>query len=235
MEECIHRQTIERFLCSTGLQKTKIKYKFHFVQQAPYDCGPACCWMILKWANRLFMNDDYDYNDFLQSIGTNIENGIWTIELVKVLKDYSFRCVFCTTNINPSSSQYDSLAFYRNDDLGTELLRVNNLFNSVSCDYVHIFNGKVTLDTIRDFLLFNSNGVILLLTDYAVLYPSRRCCIIREFSGHYIVLLGYNPHRKAFKVADPMRYFHHYIRDTVIEAARSADGTDNDIVFLNLE
>lgn len=77
--------------------------KFHFVQQAPYDCGPACCWMILffcshlltyrKWANRLFMNDDYDYNDFLQSIGTNIENGIWTIELVKVLKDYSFRFV----------------------------------------------------------------------------------------------------------------------------------------------
>ena len=77
---------------------------------------------------------------------------------------------------------------FLNDDLGTELLRVNNLFNSVSSDYVHIFNvppllsfqtqGKVTLDTIRDFLLFNSNGVILLLTDYAVLYPSRRCCII---------------------------------------------------------
>ena len=39
------------------------------------------------------MNDDYDYNDFLQSIGTNIEGGIWTIELVKVLKDYSFRFV----------------------------------------------------------------------------------------------------------------------------------------------
>lgn len=69
------------------------------------------------------MNDDYDYNDFLQTIGTNIESGIWTIELVKVLKDYSFRfvhergfmvrCVFCTTNTSPSSSQYDSLAFYR--------------------------------------------------------------------------------------------------------------------------
>lgn len=42
----------------------------------------------------MFMNDDYDYNDFLQSIGTNIEDGIWTIELVKVLKDYSFRFAY---------------------------------------------------------------------------------------------------------------------------------------------
>ena len=59
------------------------------------------------------------------------------------------------------------------------------------------------------------------------------------------MLIGYSTSRKAFKVVDPMRYFRnserveshtdHYIKDKVIDVSRSANGTDNDIVFVNLE
>ena len=69
------------------------------------------------------MNDTFTYLNFLQSIEGNVESGIWTIELVKVLKDYDFRsesfsmfigsCVYCTSNVNPSSRQYNYLDFYR--------------------------------------------------------------------------------------------------------------------------
>lgn len=59
------------------------------------------------------------------------------------------------------------------------------------------------------------------------------------------MLIGYSTSRKAFKVVDPMRYFRncnimesyvdHYIRDKIIDVSRSASGTDDDIVFVNLE
>ena len=59
------------------------------------------------------------------------------------------------------------------------------------------------------------------------------------------MLIGYSTSRKAVKVVDPMRYFRngkrgelhidHYIKEKVIDVSRSANGTDNDIVFVNLE
>ena len=111
MDKYVDRETIERYLCSTGLEKAQRKFvriedihnvkKFHFVQQTTYDCGPACCWMSMfgtkvvfigrKWAKRFIMNDDFDYQDFLQGTCINFEDGVWTVELVKLLKDYSFR------------------------------------------------------------------------------------------------------------------------------------------------
>ena len=37
------------------------------------------------------MKDDYAYEDFLESTGCILEDGLWTIELVDILKRYSFR------------------------------------------------------------------------------------------------------------------------------------------------
>lgn len=69
------------------------------------------------------MNDKFTYSDFLESIEGNVEDGLWAIELVKLLKSYDFRfgmehlltqrCVYCTTNVSPSKRQYDYLDFYR--------------------------------------------------------------------------------------------------------------------------
>lgn len=50
------------------------------------------CFLFSKWGNRYFVNDDFSYLDFIQSIEGHIEDGLWTIELLKVLKDYAFRC-----------------------------------------------------------------------------------------------------------------------------------------------
>ena len=79
--------------------------------------------MSRKWGNRFILNNDFSYIDFLQSIDGNVADGLWTIELLKVLKSYDFRyvvwgrlflrCVYCTTNVNPSARQYDYLDFYR--------------------------------------------------------------------------------------------------------------------------
>lgn len=37
------------------------------------------------------MNDKFTYTDFLESIEGNVEDGLWAIELVKLLKSYDFR------------------------------------------------------------------------------------------------------------------------------------------------
>ena len=37
------------------------------------------------------MNDSFTYMDFLDSIDGNVEDGLWTIELLKILKLYDFR------------------------------------------------------------------------------------------------------------------------------------------------
>ena len=49
---------------------------------------------IRKWGNRFVMNDDFSYLDFIRSIGNHVEDGLWTVELLKILKDYDFRFLF---------------------------------------------------------------------------------------------------------------------------------------------
>lgn len=54
-------------------------------------CAKGKCVSFSKWANRLIINNDFSYIDFLQSIDGNIADGLWTVELLKVLKSYDFR------------------------------------------------------------------------------------------------------------------------------------------------
>ena len=141
--EFLDRETIEYYLCSTGKGKLRKRFvetvhslnsriitlfnKRHMIvvlHAAGWLC--KCClsgWSRRKWANRFVMNDKFTYTDFLESIEGNVEDGLWAIELVKLLKSYDFRyvmkhlvnqrCVYCTTNVCPSKRQYDYLDFYR--------------------------------------------------------------------------------------------------------------------------
>ncbi|CBK20655.2 uncharacterized protein [Blastocystis hominis] len=163
--------------------------------------------MIVKWANRFVMNDKFTYTDFLESIEGNVEDGLWAIELVKLLKSYDFRCVYCTTNVSPSKRQYDYLDFYRCSTIDDDIQRIQRLFQTISNESIHIFDAQVTITTIADFLQFNPNTVVLLLVDFSLLYPARSCCTFRDYCGHYIILIGYSQNRKSFKVVDPTRYF----------------------------
>ena len=78
-----------------------------------------------KWRNRHDINNTTSYADFLKSIKQgNVESGLWTVELLKLLKDYDFRysflifcsfpnrCAYCTTNTNPSAGSYEEIDFY---------------------------------------------------------------------------------------------------------------------------
>lgn len=44
-----------------------------------------------KWGNRFIMNDSYSYLNFIQSLGGHVEDGLWTVELLSILKKYDFR------------------------------------------------------------------------------------------------------------------------------------------------
>ena len=197
------------------------------------------------------MNDNFTYMEFLESIDGNVEDGLWTIELLKILKLYDFRyvsllfvyqrCVYCTTNISPSKRQYDYLDFYRvissncvllqYSTLDEDLQRIQHLFQTISNDCIHIFNAQVAIDTIADFLQFNPNTVVLLLVDYSVLYPSRSCCTFvfllwrfdqqKDFCGHYVILIGYSRSRKSFKVVDPTRYFRRHFSSVLVQITSS--------------
>ena len=61
----LDRETIEYYLCSNGQEKVRKKFNYHFVQQTAYDCGPACCWLIV-------------YNSFaihyIQKVGKTVSN-----------------------------------------------------------------------------------------------------------------------------------------------------------------
>ena len=77
------------------------------------------------WGNRLPTINTASYIDFLKSIKHgNVQSGLWTVELLKLLKDYNFRysllilclfpnsCAYCTTNVNPSAASYGEIDFY---------------------------------------------------------------------------------------------------------------------------
>jgi len=192
--------------------------------------------MVLPAHRRNYVINNFD--EFVKDEGFG--ESTWTIDLCYVLYRFNvpFKYTTVTLGVDPG---YVKENFY-DKVLAKDTYRVNSRFEQAESKGIIIEKRSVSVDEILDHL--DSHGPVIVLTNanlltcsrcdtgYSTCY-SRSCfssCVVR-YQGHYIVLVGHdntevlyrNPTMKDTLCSMPF---------TVLEEARTAYGTDEDVVFL---
>lgn len=170
-------------------------------------------------------------------------DSVWSIDIAYLLRFYRVEATFYTVTkgVRP---EYRKQEFYRRQ-LPEDTKRVNELFLNADGEGVQVVERPVHLSEIRDAVHKKKHLVLVLLDkrllrctmcdDRSIgqarsLFPSRSP---PGFLGHYILLYAYDPGSDMFLMKDPAA-----LRETciipasVLEEARLAFGTDQDILFI---
>ncbi|ESN98538.1 hypothetical protein HELRODRAFT_185838 [Helobdella robusta] len=214
------------------------RIKIHHVRQhSNWDCGLACVQMILK---------TYDKNiDNFKSVCVrlNLKTSIWTIDLAYILQYYHIAHKFMTITLGVDEA-YSKKSFYK-DNYDEDSARVEAMFNNAGEAGVNITECSVGMDEIVKHL--KSNRPIIVLIDWNIVkwtssLPLKCQCFgnvmkkVTSYQGHYILLNGYNEKKKSIYYHNPEKSdVVHNIRLDVLEKARKAHGTDEDIIFIMSE
>lgn len=208
----------------------------HFRQRFDWDCGLSCILMLLGRNER---------SQFLANFGDICKTGgfgesTWTIDLCYILKDFGFSLKYLTTTFgaNPSHVGKQYYKCFNADET-----RVNGKFENASVQNIPIEIKSVTNHYLIQHLA--NHGNIILLTNASLLHCDlckanklsmelRHCLGIKPtYSGHYIVLCGYDLRIHKFMYRNPA------FKDKIcfmsfesMDRARRASGTDEDIILI---
>ncbi|CAG0887789.1 unnamed protein product [Darwinula stevensoni] len=209
----------------------------HVQQRLHWDCGLACVAMVLP---------DDKRDQFLANLPAicheeGFGESTWSIDLAYLLSRVSVPHVYCTITfgVNPGHSRE---AFY-DRIIGKDRHRVTMRFEQAAARGVKVEQREVSLEEILSHLRYR--GPVILLTDANRLLCTRctynrisldaaACCPFRcPYQGHYIVACGYSLTQQRVFYRNPS------LGDRVccmpfetLEDARSAYGTDEDVIFV---
>jgi len=210
----------------------------HYQQQHNWDCGLSCILMVLPSHKRKYVINNFDTFVAEEGFGEST----WTIDLCYIL--YRFRMPFKYTTITLGVDPgYDKENFY-DKVLAKDTSRVNTRFEQSSDKGMVIEKRQVHIEELIQHL--GSHGPVIVLTNanlltcsecrmgYPACYtPSCFKTCVGSYQGHYVVLVGYdlaegevwyrNPTVKDKVCAMPF---------AVLEEARTAYGTDEDVIFV---
>jgi len=206
----------------------------HHQQRYHWDCGLSCCLMLLTEDNRKFVLSNL--NKFVEEEGFG--ESTWTIDLCYILHRFhvSFRYTTITVGVDPG---YVKENFY-DKVLKKDSGRVNSRFAAAGSKGMLVEERSVAQEEIVSHL--QRTGPVILLTNanllsctkcsnYISCYPS--CFSSVAYQGHYILLVGYLSSCRQFVYRNPT------VRDRLcqipapaLEEARTAYGTDEDVMFI---
>mmetsp|Transcript_2724 Transcript_2724/g.4936 ORF Transcript_2724/g.4936 Transcript_2724/m.4936 type:complete len:271 (+) Transcript_2724:48-860(+) len=206
----------------------------HIRQKYSWDCGLACVEMVLRSCGQRQVS----YDELRRWCGTE---SVWSIDLVFLLHrlgmDVSYLTV--TKGVRP---EYILHQFYRRE-LQRDSVRVNDLFQRAADEGVQIEFRSVAQAEIIDVL---KNGAILVVLVDKRQLQCKMCegnsssalsrnsiSFVYGFLGHYIVIYKYDPKGDVFVFKDPAsQHPRCEIESSVLEKARMAFGTDEDILVI---
>lgn len=206
----------------------------HIKQEHTWDCGLACVLMVLR---TLGINH-YDIEDLEAFCNTN---SIWTVDLAYLLHKFSISFSYITVTLG-ANPKFSLESFYEKQ-LGDDIVRVNMLFKKSQEAGINIECRSIKGDEIA-LLIMSGKYVIIALVDQYVLSQSwTEDLYISDFysgpsgyTGHYIVICGYDALRDEFEIRDPASSRNHgTISSICLEKARKSFGTDEDILLIHLE
>lgn len=242
-EETDDMSLVESFNFKSSLRneqgKKEVLGRSHFIdvphikQERTWDCGLACVLMVLRTLSIKY----YDIKDLEEFCRTT---SIWTVDLAYLLQklSISFSYITVTLGANPSFS----LETFYEKQLADDIERVNMLFQGSQEAGINIECRSIKGDEIA-FLILSGNYIVIALVDQHILsrpwtenvYVSDFCSGSSGYTGHYIVICGYNAHTDEFEIRDPASSrSQETISSRCLEKARKSFGTDEDILLIHL-
>lgn len=206
----------------------------HINQQYSWDCGLACVLMVLRALGINSCN--------LQALVELCRTmSIWTVDLAYLLHKFPVNFSFFTVTVGANPS-YSIETFYQ-EQLPNDLVRVDMLFRKALEAGIIIQCRSISGEEIS-FLILSGKYIAIALVDQHKLsqsWPenlsfSDLIASNSGYTGHYVVISGYDTDADEFEIRDPASSStHQRVSSKCLEEARKCFGTDEDLLLISLE
>ncbi|KAJ8907074.1 hypothetical protein NDN08_003556 [Rhodosorus marinus] len=176
----------------------------HMKQIYNWDCGLTCAAMLLR--RKLPNIGHKDLTERLES------SSVWSIDLAYVLQSFGLDVSYwtTTTGIHPD---YVALDFY-NRVLDDDRERVERKFREARRHGVRVHNQSMRAQVLEAQIEENKMLAIVLVNCHVLRclecdrtdssrQESSSSVPCKQFSGHYVVICGYDPQTEVFVIKDP--------------------------------
>jgi len=198
----------------------------HVLQKRSWDCGVACVQMILSFVGR-----PRTFEELSAVLGAT---SVWTIDLVYLLRtfEFPFPCLFCTATVGAEES-HSSLDFYK-AEFDSDAVRINKLFQDAAEAGLSIEQTSVAQADLQA-LVSSCDILVIILLDFRIIRPQPRLFGSSSYTGHYVVLCGFDNQAQVYSYRDPARPAERcFVTAAALDRARFADGTDEDLVIIDV-
>jgi len=212
----------------------------HFVevplvnQEHAWDCGLACILMVLR---TLGIN-----NSNIQELEELCcTTSIWTVDLAYLLHKFSVSFSYFTVTVG-ANPNFSMETFYK-EQLANDVMRVNMLFHKALEAGITIQCRSISGEEISGLIL-SGNYIAIALVDHYRLSQSwiEDVCVSgfysgnSSYTGHYVVICGYDAETDEFEIRDPASARkHEKVTSKRLEEARKSFGTDEDLLLISLD
>ncbi|XP_019173466.1 PREDICTED: protein GUCD1-like isoform X1 [Ipomoea nil] len=203
----------------------------HINQLHTWDCGLACVAMVL----RTLGFSDCNIAELEELCCTR---SIWTVDLAYLLQKYSVDFYYFTVTLG-ANPKFSVETFYK-EQLPSDLVRVNTLFQKAREAGIDIECRSISKEEMS-VLILSGNYIAIALVDQYKLNHSwlEDLCVLSfcsdrpGYTGHYVVICGYDADTDTFEIRDPASSRkHERVTSRCLEEARKSFGTDEDLLLV---
>lgn len=214
-------------------RQVQLKVPTH-IQSYSWDCGLACCCMVLRYFKR---NVHSVYTSDFEAL--NCGESIWTIDLAYLFKYHDIRTKLTTVTLGVDQ-EYAKKPFYKihfNQDED----RVGKMFSEAASNNIEVEKCSVPISDIVNHVA--KENLVICLVDWNYLEciwcDKRRPCFscfkwcCGTYQGHFVVVCGFDQRKKRVFYKNPS-----YDEDVCcsrmdkFDKARKSHGTDEDTLFI---
>eukprot|EP00850_Spirogloea_muscicola_P001375 SM000005S17172 [mRNA] locus=s5:572877:574655:- [translate_table: standard] len=172
---------------------------------------------------------------------TRPAGSIWTVDLAHLLRRFAVDVSFLTVTIG-ANPHFVAESFYK-ETMEEDRRRVNWLFERAPQAGIRIQRRSLSSEELSALILSGHYLVIALVDKRKLSHPWTEgfclpeCCGLHSgYTGHYVVLCGYDTERGEFEIRDPASGSERRrVSLDALEDARKAFGTDEDILLVSLD
>lgn len=205
----------------------------HINQLHSWDCGLACVLMVLR---TLGIND-CNLQELEELCCTT---SIWTVDLAYLLQKFSVNFSYFTVTLGANPS-FCVETFYK-EQLPNDLVRVDMLFQKARDAGISIECRSISSEEISLLILSGKFLGIALVDQYKLsqswldVCASDLCNDTPDYTGHYILICGYDTDADEFEIRDPASSRKYgRVTSKCLEKARKSFGTDEDLLLIRIE
>lgn len=167
----------------------------------------------------------------------------WTVDLAYLLHRFGVNVVFLTVTIG-ANPDFASESFYL-DNMQEDEHRVNQLFREAASKGIPIRSYSMSAHQLQQAILSDRCLAIALVDKRKLnvwfhasqLFGPQLCSVTSGYTGHYVVICGFDAQRQAFLIQDPARSMPSgmWVAADVLESARKSFGTDEDLLVISTQ